>query len=365
MTLSGAQGTPFPGMDDGIRAAIEATNRAGGIAGRKIVIGNVLDDGGNPNTNTDQVHKAVEQDKVFAVFMTSNAAQQQSTDYLKANKVPFFGWAYLPNYCENTWGFGWNGCVDATHSTDSSIPDSLAAAVGKKASQLKFAVQGADDAASAGSTTLVADKFKARGGNVVYTDTSIPGATQTTDYSPYVQRILAKSPDVVYVSANFQNVVGLTGALIAAGYKGVVANGVGYVPGLLEKSPDVAKGLEGAYIYNSVPAAEEGTPAIQQMKANVKAINKPVNLTLGLSVGYWSADMFTQMLQAVGKDLTADNFSTKINGGFTTTPPKGGPCPVTFAADHLKSAGGAGVEQVKGGKYVVSVPFKCYPQMTQ
>jgi ABC-type branched-subunit amino acid transport system substrate-binding protein len=360
MTLSGAQGAPFPGLQDGIAARIQRLNNTGGAGGRKVQIVNVLDDAGSPTTNADQIQKAVQQDKVDALFLTSNVTTKASTDYLLAHQVPFFGWAYLPWYCDNKLGFGWAGCSDGRPNTSAVGPATIAA-VGKPASGLRVAVQAADDPASAGSLTGVVQQYKSEGAQVIYTDTSISGSTQTTDYSPYVQRVLAAKPDLVYTAMNFQNVVGFTAALIGAGFKGFVFNGVGYLPGVIQKSPDIAKGLNGGYIFNSVPAEEENTPAIQQIKADMTAINKPTDVTLGVAVGYWSADVFAQMAQKIGKDFSGATVDTLANTtGFTTTQVPGGACPVTFPAMHTSAPGGAGVEQLLNGSYKVIVKYQCW-----
>jgi branched-chain amino acid transport system substrate-binding protein len=360
MTLSGAQGAPFPGLQDGIAARLQRLNGPGGVAGRKVQIVNVLDDAGSPTTNADQIHKAVQQDHVDALFLTSNVTTKASTDYLAAQNVPFFGWAYLPWMCDNNDGFGWAGCSDGRPNT-SSVGPATVAAVGKPASQLRVAIQSADDPASSGSLTGVVQQYKSVGAQVVFTDTSISGSTQTTDYSPYVQRVLASKPDLVYTAMNFQNVVGFTAALIGAGFKGYVFNGVGYLPGVIQKSPDIAKGLNQGYIFNSVPAEEENTPAIQQIKADLTAINKPTDVTLGVSVGYWSADLFAQMALKVGSNFSGANIGTLANTtGFTSTQVPGGACPVTFPKMHTSAPGGAGVEQLVNGAYKVIVPYKCW-----
>jgi ABC-type branched-subunit amino acid transport system substrate-binding protein len=360
MTLSGPQGAPFPGLQFGIAARIHRLNKAGGIGGRPVQIVHVLDDAGSPTTNADLIHKAVEQDHVQALFLTSNVTTKASTDYLDAQGIPFFGWAYLPWYCDSTLGFGWAGCSDGRPNT-SAVGPATVAAVGKPAAQLRVAVQSADDPASSGSLTGVVQQYKSVGAKVVFTDTSISGSTQTTDYSPYVSRLLASKPDLVYTAMNFQNVVGFTAALIGSGFKGEVFNGVGYLPGTIQKSPDVASGLNGGYVFNSVPAEEENTPAIHQIKADLTAIKKPTDVSLGVSVGYWSADLFAQMAQKLGKHFSDANLATLANKtGFTSTQVPGGACPVTFPKMHTSAPGGAGVVKLVNGAYKVIVKYKCW-----
>lgn len=358
MTLSGAQGTPFPGLQNGIAARINRLNKAGGIGGRQVQIVNVLDDAGSPTTDLDLIHKAVEQDHVQALFITSNAVTQAGTEYLDAHGIPFFGWAYLPWYCAAKLGFGWAGCSDGAPNT-SAVGPATVAAVGKPAAQLRVAVQSADDPASSGSLVGVVQQYKSVGAPVVYTDTSISGTTQTTDYSPYVERLLASKPDLVYTAMNFENVVGFTAALIGSGYKGYVFNGVGYLPG--ELTPDISQGLNKSYIFNSVPAQEENTPAIRQIEADLAAIGKPTSIDLGVEVGYWSADLFAQMALKLGKNFSDANLAKLANTtGFTSKQIPGGACPVSFPKMHTSAPGGAGVEELVNGHYKVIVKYQCW-----
>jgi ABC-type branched-subunit amino acid transport system substrate-binding protein len=361
-TLTTQNGSPpFPGLEDGAKARIARVNAAGGIDGRKITVVNTLDDNGVATTYSDQVTKAIQQDKVFGIITTSNAFTTQASDLMVKAKVPFFGWAYLPAFCDNPWAFGWFGCNAGGHNPDDThIAQLMNAATGKDAKDLTWVVQANDDPASSGSAKLVADQATAVGSKVLFTDTSIPSATQTTDYSPYVQKIIAAKPDIVYVATNFTDVLGMTAALRAAGYTGEIANGVAYVPGLLEKSPDVAAALEGSTIYGSFPAQESETPAIKQMETDMQAIGKDPALSTGVQVGYWSADFLIQALTKVGKNLTPDTFESVINGGFTTTPLDGGIGAVTYPADHSAAPPCGAAISVKDGKYVPVVPYKCF-----
>ena len=66
------------------------------------------------------------------------------------------------------------------------------------------------------------------------------------------------------------------------------------------------------------------------------------------------------MLKAIKGDITADNFRTVAESGFTYTTTDGGIGPISYPAGHFNPAPCAGVVQVKAGKYVPVVPFKCY-----
>ena len=79
------------GMRQGILAAFEAANRAGGISGRKLELKS-LDDGYEPEKTVEATKRILDEDKVFALVgavgtPTSKAGQPIAT----AEKVPFIG----------------------------------------------------------------------------------------------------------------------------------------------------------------------------------------------------------------------------------------------------------------------------------
>ena len=79
------------GMREGILAAFEEANRAGGVNGRKLELKSI-DDGYEPEKTIVATHQAIKEDKVFALLgavgtPTSRAGQPIAT----AAKVPFIG----------------------------------------------------------------------------------------------------------------------------------------------------------------------------------------------------------------------------------------------------------------------------------
>ena len=79
------------GMREGILAAFEEANRAGGINGRKLELKSI-DDGYEPEKTIEATNKAIKEEKVFALVgavgtPTSKAGQPIAT----AAKVPFIG----------------------------------------------------------------------------------------------------------------------------------------------------------------------------------------------------------------------------------------------------------------------------------
>ncbi|HVX22778.1 MAG TPA: ABC transporter substrate-binding protein [Acidimicrobiales bacterium] len=364
-TLTGPQGPPFPGLVTGAKARINAQNKAGGVAGRKIVIVNTLDDAGSATTNAQQVRAAVQQDGVFAMLATSNAFGVQSTNFLSANKVPFLGWGYVPGYCNNPWGYGFSGCLTGQYTNGTAIVTQVAKADGgKKVTQVTWGFQSANTQASTDGMLTTVNAVKALKGKVVYQDSSIPGTGSTTDYSPYVSRLMAAHPDIAYMAQNFADVIGMTAALKAAGFTGPVANATTYVPGLLAAQASTAQALQGAYVASVFPPQEGGGAAIKAMQTQLKAIGKPATISLGDQVGYWSADMLIAMLKKVGKNLTPATFNKTINKGWTYTPALSGSIgAVKWPASHKSTVSCAAILIVKGTAYTPKVPYGCYPSI--
>ena len=356
-----AEAQSYSGIEVGAKARYERANREGGINGRKIRFIGVKDDGSDNSRNLDTLRGLVENDNVFAVApVATQSFLPASSDYLQTNKVPFVGWGFMPGFCGNSYGFGFNGCLVGSKYVNGSYLSPIAKALKKPIKGLKFAFQSEDGAAGRQANADYELSCKKLGCKTVYSKANIPLDTKTTDYSPYVQAILATKPDVVYVNVSFTNVIGLSAALKSAGFTGAMVNFVAYVPGLLQAQPGVAQALDGSYINSQIPPAESNAPATNQIKKDLKAIGQQPVVGFGTSVGYWSADVLVQELAAAGKNLTPDTFDQKVNGGFTSKTLKGGIGAVNYPADHEAPVPCDAIVRIAGTKYKVSAPMSCY-----
>jgi len=367
-----AQLQAFSGMDAGIKARFERENRAGGVNGRMFKYLPCRDDNSSADTNATLGKELVDKDNVFAVMATGANLLPATTDYFAAQKVPFFGWGFSPGYCGGTtgnqWGFGFGGCLSGIFFPDVKAPvlngallEPEIAQVGKPANQTSiFTLSSADDNGKAGLAQYkpLADKL----GMKWLGSVDVPVGGTVTDFSPYVSKALAGNPDIIMVSTDFQTAPGATAALKAAGYKGLIYNYVAYIPGLLAASGQekLAAALEGAYANTQFPPQEGGGDAITQFVSDLKATGDPGFVTQGGSIGYWSADLFVQMVKAVGQNLTPDNFAKVINGGFKSTQPSGGLGALTFPDAHSVPAPCAALVKVVNKAFQVVQPYKCY-----
>lgn len=357
----------YTGADVGAKARFERANAEGGIAGRAIDYIGTKDDGEDATRNLDLARQLVQQDEVFAVVpVLGQGFLPQSSDFLVEEQVPFVGWGFMPGFCHNDFGFGFNGCVSPPDgkTSNTSLADTLVDHLDMDA-ESSVAVIGYDaDGGRTGAIQLAA-AFENRDVRVVVQDATVP-TTDTTDFTPWVEKVMTaddgEPPTAVAMVTLFNNTVGLTGALRDAGYEGAIMNYLTYVPGLLESQAQVAAALEGSYINTQWLPEEFGGPAIEQMQADLEAIGEDPTIGFATSIGYWSADVLVQMLEAVGEDLTPERFNEVVNGGFTYEP-LGDPMgigPVEYPRDHDQPTPCAAMVQVVDAAYEPVLPMNCY-----
>src|SRR4029078_4815312 len=128
----------------------------------------------------------------------------------------------------NESGFGFNGCLSGYAfgvkgaQLNRSLVDPLAQGTGNP----NYTV-----------VSFIADNEGARGGvpqyNALWGDRQL--ATEfvpagVTDFTPYVNTVMQKKPDVVNVSLNLDQAVPFEAALTQAGYKGVIYGYSQYIP---------------------------------------------------------------------------------------------------------------------------------------
>jgi ABC-type branched-subunit amino acid transport system substrate-binding protein len=359
--LTTPAGPGFTGFDSGVKARIARANKEGGIAGRKLNVAQVYDDGGDASKDLDAVHAAVQRDNLFALAIVSSYFLPQSSDYLNQNQMPFIGAGYLPGFCGNPNGYGWNGCLLSSTFANGGNVQPIIDGLNLKPKGLKWAVIAPATKTGQSVVAAVSEVVKQTGGQVVYGKAVVPSGQPVSDYNPYVQDLMSTSPDVTILATLLGDNVPLATGMKAAGYKGVIATYSGYVPGLLEKSADTARALDGTYVVNQFPPQEDKSQATKQIQKDLKAIGADPNITIGVGYGYWSADVLVQMLQKVGKDLTPDRFNQVINGGFQyKSTLKGGIQEADYPEFHDRPAPCADLIAIKGTTYKPLIPITCY-----
>jgi len=364
--VGGLQDGNYKGIDTGFQARIARFNKQGGIDGRKIQFVGVLSDGDSLTTDQSNAQTLVLKDHVFAVAPVADQVLSPSATQLFAqNSTPYIGWGLSPAFCGNNWGFPVAGCESSAQYQNVWGFTQAAQAIGRTVKGLKVAVIGTDNSGGKAGTEGIAALNKIEGAQVVYGQASVP-QDGTTDYTPFVQAIMAGNPDMVELVVTFSSAIGLTAALRQAGYKGAIWNPTAYVPGLFAAQPQLAQAVNGSLVVANFPPAEDGSSAALQVESDLKAIGAPTVFSLGEAVGWWSAEEFIQELQATAAKgpLTQANFGKVINAGWTIKPLAGGITQLTFPRDHIKSTGCYGTLVAQGARYVVKIPFSCKPSET-
>ncbi len=344
----------------GAQARFKRENDAGGVNGRKIVLTDFNDDNQTPATDTQVATKVVEQDKPFAIVPVLTAAFP-AADYLQAQGVPFVGWGIVPNWCAKTAGFSLTGCTD---NAQSSVVANFGPTVAKifpggSVKGKSIALIGSDDSSAKATIKGFSDIWKYNDANVVYKSNAIPlPPTVVSDYTPYAQAILAtnggKGPDLVEAISSLTDGAGIAKKLRELGYKGRILEFSLY-------DPRIAPLSKGIYDEITFAAWEQtSTPAVAQMIKDVNAVDPKAPKGLPLAAGYWSADLFIQILKKAGKDLTREKFIAAGNDGFSYDG-QGATTSLTFPAGHTDQAGGLAIVLGDGTGYKVISPFANAP----
>ena len=230
----------FDGADDGFKARFERANRDKELpGGRKIDFSACQDDGNNPQNNLQIVTKLTQQDEVFAIVGISADFLQPSADFLARNQVPFFGWGFVPGFCANRWAFGFNGCLVTEYPGakqkvyQSNLALGPIEAAGLTPKTTKVALQAGDDDAGKSGNVTIGALYELEGADVVYNESNLPVPGPPASFTPFVEAVNAKDPNLLLTLTNFQTAPGFTAAMSASGYTGANVNFVGYVPGLL------------------------------------------------------------------------------------------------------------------------------------
>ena len=350
-------------------ALLHDINKAGGVEGHKIQFLGVQDDGGSPTTDQSVVQQLVEEDHVDVVApIASEVFSSSGSTFLTQHKVPFFGWAVAPNWCNESYAFSADGCLILTNGQVSLATGGALAtylkSIGKKAAGTTVAIVNGDIPTAAASGAYEAGLFEAAGFKIVFNKGIVPINGASINYTPYVQQIEASNPGVVFLSLDFASATGLSAAFSAAGYKGILYSPVGYSEGLLQAGAQRQGCPAGGGRGLGVSCGGGQQCGGGGDSAALKAIGKSEPLGLGAAIGYYDADMLVQMLQNAakkGKPLTGAGITAAANSGFTyKVTATGGACAETFPAAHVAGTVGITLMQVEGAQYKLKVPYTCF-----
>jgi ABC-type branched-subunit amino acid transport system substrate-binding protein len=367
ITVGGLTDAQQPEAAAGAKARLDAANAAGGVNGRKFNYLGGQNDKGDVSVSLSLAKQLVQQDGVLAVVpvVTPNAA---SAEQLFAQQhVPFFGWGINSGFHGNAYGFGFSGSLvpPPPVKTAGSTWGELAAqeiknggdATGAKGKTA--AVIAEDNDSGKTGAVVIGASVKYAGFDVVYQKATIPAPPATVgDYSPYVNDIMTadhgKPVDVVFVTLTFANTLGLSNALAAANFPGIMTNAVAYDPRLIQ----AAKG-QSIFTGFATPEAASSTPNMQKVVDTLeKYLPSGQQITQGVLSGYFSADFFVAATKKAGKNLTPESLQKAAN--TMTYEIKGVVGPTPFPDSHTYGAPCGQMAKSNGTAYEVVAKYSCY-----
>jgi ABC-type branched-subunit amino acid transport system substrate-binding protein len=349
-------GLHYSGADMGARARFMRENSAGGVNGRLFDYVGFRDDQGVGATNQQLGAQLVDQDQVFAVVPTITpdlGAVKTFTD----EKVPYFGWEISSNFCGNTYGFGFTGCLFPPGGRTTSDAWGVLVKQALAQNPTPTAVVLTENTSS-GQVVLrsLSAGVKSAGFTVAAATSNLP-VPAVGDYDALANSVLnanaGKAPDAVFVVGGYSNIVALQTALRAGGYAGLFTDTIEYDPELVASSTATAVMLQTAAL-ETAPA----NPAMQQLVTDVHAVAPAVPIDLSVVAGYWSADLFIAAVKRAGKNLTVAGLLKGANKGFTYTVPST-VGPTKFPAAHNEPTPCGSLVRSDGSAYTQLVPYTC------
>jgi hypothetical protein len=326
------------GADIGAQARFARANRRGRVAGRTITYaGNAAD----PTAAASTAFAVVP-----AVSGTLDAAG------LAQARVPFVGSAATTAWDANRYGFGFVGAQAAlqTKVVSPAWGRSLRSLLGSaQGSQVTLAVD--DDALGTARAAQASASLRAAGFQIAAPVTVPSPPAPLPDLAPLATTLTSGSPAVVLLLTSPAATTGLAKQLTQLGFTGTVAVDASmYQPTM----PAVASGMTVLVPYAPL---EERTAANRRLAADVEAFAPGTKVTPGVAAGYWSADLFLQMLAKVGKRLTRERFvavARHFSSQASTTIGR-----VTFPAMHSQGVPCGALVQSDGTQYLVAEPYAC------
>jgi ABC-type branched-subunit amino acid transport system substrate-binding protein len=367
ITVGGLTDSQQPEAAAGAKAVLDAANDAGGVNGRKFDYLGGNDDKGDVSQSLALGKKLVQQDGVFAVVPVVSPNAASAEQFFLQQKVPFFGWGINTGFYDNQYGFGFSGAVvppppvTTAGSTWGDLISQLykndgdsSGAKGKSA-----AVIAEDNDSGKTGVQVIGASAKYAGMKLSYQKASIPAPPATVgDYSPYVTDIMTanngKPVDVVFVVTSFSNVLGLSKALLTAGFTGILTNAVAY-------DARVVSAASGQTVFTqfSLPEAAPDNPNMQKVVDTLKKyLPSDQSITQGVLAGYFSADFFVKAVKKAGKNLTPQSLQKAASKFKYEIKDVIGPTPFPNAFKFGTPCGA--LAQSDGTAYNVAVPYACY-----
>jgi ABC-type branched-subunit amino acid transport system substrate-binding protein len=307
-SATGPEAGDFAAFIPGVEAYFAMVDAHGGVDGRKLVLSANLDDGGSPSQFTQEAHTLLQQDHVFAAFIST---YWFTPGLFAESGTPTYGynvsdnWAGPPNF------FAAGGSTQDYHALAAPVAYLVKRTHSRSVALVSYGpgIPGSYPACH----TTAADLSKA-GVDVSYTglDASLGG-----DYTAEVQQIAQRHSDFVLTCMQDSDDITLSRALQQYGVKAHQLWLNGYNQDLLNAYPSLMQGVTvdaNGFVPFSAPSVFPG--AYPGMAAYLAAMKRyqPRYVTNQLAMQGWqSAALLVAGVKAAGRDLTQANLVAQTN----------------------------------------------------
>jgi ABC-type branched-subunit amino acid transport system substrate-binding protein len=351
------------GAEWGAKARIERFNSSNEIPGLKLDFTEFADDGDDPANSLSIARRLVTSDQVFGIV--GDVSATNPAPYLTQQQVPYLGAGLDSTYCSPSpstalWGFSVLGCQvpqNPSHVSDNARLVYQYASKKLGHSNLSMTVFSNDTDSGKLAAKFAVPSLKGAGFNVVSSNILL-APDPISDYTPYVQQLLksdsGKAPDVIQCLLT-TDCIPIWTQLKADGYKGVFEHFL--------YSDLIAKPMQGTVVQTQTVPYTDDTPALNELRTDLKAVNPKQAVEAGSTVGYMSTDMFIQALKKLngyGKDYVTPSNLQKVLATMTwSMPGLGGP--VTYPASTVTTTPvcNALLDDTDGVAWKTALPFSC------
>ncbi len=307
-TRTGVGAGDFAAFIPGLEAYFDMVNAHGGINGRKLVLTANLDDGGSPTQFTQEAHTLLQQDHVFAAFIST---YWFTPGLFAETDTPTYGYNVSDNWAGPANFFAAGGSTQDYHALAAPV-----AYLVKRthATSVALVSYGPGIPGSYPACHTTAQDLTKGGIHVSYTglDASLGG-----DYTAVVQQIAQSHADFVLTCMQDSDDVTLARAIQQYGVKVHQLWLNGYNQDLLNSYSSL---MGGVYVDANgfVPFTANSNfpghyPGMQQYLAAMKKY-EPSEVTSQLAMQGWqSAALLAAGVKAAGRNLTQKNLVAQTN----------------------------------------------------
>ncbi len=313
---TGPAAATFIDADKAVALRVAQENAKGGVFGRKINI-IVYDDQANGQTQTTMATKALQQDHIFGLVMTS--ATDSAYPTFKANNVPVTGFNSLPMATDRN-AFSATG-VPSTQYVNTATMEKL-----KSLGVTSAAIISHNTPSAANSARL--QNIAAAAAGVKQGLLILDEAQGTHDATSTALRIKNSGADGAYLTMFTDGVVSIVQALRQQGVSLKGINGAGIAdPAVINKAGGALEGVNAQLAV--VPIGVPGHPPVRTYANGMKAAGANPYASIA-PVGFAAADLMIYGLKLAGPCPTREKFISALRNVTNYTASGLLPAPISF-----------------------------------